>query len=663
MAQEIKIEIAAGVEGLKKALTEGSLLAAKFSKDLAKSFSPIRTSLATASNSIKDGLNEAFNPLVKGVTLANLTSTGILKAASAITNFATGSLQAAQQQEDAINRLSQALRVSGSFSQAAIRDFEAFASGLQKVSVFGDEVVLGQLAIAKSFGATNEQAKQLVQAAANLAATFGGSLEERVQQLGKSLTGTAGRLGQFIPELQSLTENQLRAGDAIDIVNKKFAGAAANELNTFSGRVTSLTNAVSDFQEELGAFVTQGPSVLSVIKTFTSSFELFTNVAKNARKSLGIGLTPLEEERAKLKELGLEYNRVAEQIKQRQQFAAQAAAQGNLQREQVFLKQAADLEKRRNDIIAQRTQIRGGIRAEAEQGQANTNGTQPATAVGEKDLAERARINEALKQQRAEFDAFEIQSRLAVDDFTTEQRVLEFERLLEFENQKVEAIRQAEVAKAQLIQDEGARKLEIQRANEKAQLDTQKNTIKSNIDLEKQLTAARTQEFNTRLTAVNNFLQAGLALSKENSAAQKALAITQATISTFQGATNALADTRPAFLGPAVAASIVALGLANVARIAGAKFAQGGIVGGTSTQGDRVPALLNSREMVLNMGQQRELFDMANGSSRSNSSDVVAAVKELAASIRNAPIIVQANGREIARLIRDEQRNGFEVLA
>lgn len=40
------------------------------------------------------------------------------------------------------------------------------------------------------------------------------------------------------------------------------------------------------------------------------------------------------------------------------------------------------------------------------------------------------------------------------------------------------------------------------------------------------------------------------------------------------------------------------------------KFASGGIVEGRRTVGDKVPAWLNSREMVLNMNQQKHLFDM-----------------------------------------------------
>lgn len=61
----------------------------------------------------------------------------------------------------------------------------------------------------------------------------------------------------------------------------------------------------------------------------------------------------------------------------------------------------------------------------------------------------------------------------------------------------------------------------------------------------------------------------------------------------------------------------IALGLAGVAAIIAAmssmpKYATGGIVPGTSFTGDKVPALLNSGEMILNGSQQSNLFHMLN---------------------------------------------------
>lgn len=61
----------------------------------------------------------------------------------------------------------------------------------------------------------------------------------------------------------------------------------------------------------------------------------------------------------------------------------------------------------------------------------------------------------------------------------------------------------------------------------------------------------------------------------------------------------------------------IALGLAGVAAIVAAMssmphFATGGIVPGTSFTGDKVPALLNSGEMILNGSQQNNLFRLLN---------------------------------------------------
>ena len=61
-----------------------------------------------------------------------------------------------------------------------------------------------------------------------------------------------------------------------------------------------------------------------------------------------------------------------------------------------------------------------------------------------------------------------------------------------------------------------------------------------------------------------------------------------------------------------VAMAATAAGL--VAAIASIpKFADGGIVGGHSFYGDKVPAMVNSGEMILNQGQQANLFRMLNG--------------------------------------------------
>ena len=69
--------------------------------------------------------------------------------------------------------------------------------------------------------------------------------------------------------------------------------------------------------------------------------------------------------------------------------------------------------------------------------------------------------------------------------------------------------------------------------------------------------------------------------------------------------------------------------LANSLGDKGQGFANGGIVGGNSYSGDRVPVRVNSGEMILNGRQQAELFAVANGGSNSsrNAQTVVFEIK------------------------------------
>jgi len=668
---QIKIEISAGTDELIKALQSADKAAVKFSGSVVSSIAPIEKAATSASNSIKDGFKDAFGSIAKGVAVGNLVSKGIESAFSAVTGFISGSVAAAQEQENALNRLGQALKASGSFSREAVADFKAFASQLQQTSIFGDEVVIGQLAIAKSFGATNDQAKQLVQAAANLAATFGGSLEERVQQLGKTLQGTGGKLGQLIPGFKGLTEEQLKAGAAFDLINSKFGGAAANELNTYTGQVTSLSNALSDFQEELGTIVTQSGFVQSTVSALTGLFQELTqrfsdSRIESERQNEGFvetteSLDQLTRKYEDLKVQLIDYEKVVLRNKDAG-FLDSIFTTDNVPLAMERIKLLTPELKKLEDQIAKAKSDIEKTKAEAPKEEVKAEDTRSAKekAEAQKILAEREALNQQLIQQQADFDAFQAQLNLQKTTLTDAERQVEYDKLLLAEQTKLEAVRQAELAKANLITDAAQRRAAIEAINQKTELERQKAFLGLKNKQEQEALQRKRQIDQGYLDAASNFVQAGLVIAKEGSVAQKALQITQATISTYTGANNALAQV-PYPANIAAAASIVALGLANVSRIAGAKFEQGGIVGGSSWHGDNVPVRVNSGEMILNKQQQSELFRVANG--EGSGANVVSAMRELIAEVKNMPIIVQANGREIARLIRDEQRNGFEVFA
>lgn len=157
------------------------------------------------------------------------------------------------QQQEAVELLNQSLKNAGTFSKQASQDLQSFASALQRTSTFGDEVILQNLALARNFTQTNEQAKALTQAAVELSAATGKPLESSITNLGKTFAGLAGELGESVPALRDLTQEQLRAGAAIDLVSKRFAGSALASSQTFNGQIVQLRNSFGDFLELLGA--------------------------------------------------------------------------------------------------------------------------------------------------------------------------------------------------------------------------------------------------------------------------------------------------------------------------------------------------------------------------------------------------------------------------
>jgi hypothetical protein len=84
-----------------------------------------------------------------------------------------------------------------------------------------------------------------------------------------------------------------------------------------------------------------------------------------------------------------------------------------------------------------------------------------------------------------------------------------------------------------------------------------------------------------------------------------------------------------------------ALGAAIVGASAIKGFAEGGIVGATNG-GDNRMATVRDGEMILNANQQKTLFDSINGGNMGGSD-----------------IIIQVDGREIARAVRSQIQSGF----
>lgn len=189
-----------------------------------------------------------------------------------VAEFYGEAIAKAAEQEQGLNRLATAMKLTGEYSETATKDFEEFAQTMETTTKFSDDQVVSQLAVAKSFGLTNEQAKELVKSSAALASATGESLDTAVHQLGITYSGTAGRLQKTIPILADLTAEQLKNGDAIKLVGDRFAGSAENEIKTYSGAILQVGNAFEEIQKELGQTVVKNEVVIAALGAVKDAF-------------------------------------------------------------------------------------------------------------------------------------------------------------------------------------------------------------------------------------------------------------------------------------------------------------------------------------------------------------------------------------------------------
>ena len=139
--------------------------------------------------------------------------------------------------------------------------------------------------------------------------------------------------------------------------------------------------------------------------------------------------------------------------------------------------------------------------------------------------------------------------------------------------------------------------------------------------------------------------------------------ILQATANVAQGVTQAIAQGGVA--GLITSGIVAAAGAAQIASIIANKpippsFSTGGIVGGSSYHGDNIATNLNSREMVMNMSQQKGLWDFINGGSSGRGSSPQIVINNSASNIASAQPRLTRDKIEImidAR-VNDSLKNG-----
>lgn len=172
--------------------------------------------------------------------------------------------------ETTLNALRVALASTGEASEEALTKVTRFSQKLSDLTGIDDDVINGQIALAKSFGITNDQAQDLVLAATRLSVVTGQDVDSAIKQLGGTFDGSIGKLGNLGSAYRGLTKEQLRAGEVVKKVNEEFKGSEKTIGDSFAGSLNKATNAINDLFKAVGDNVTQDSNFKTLINEFTS---------------------------------------------------------------------------------------------------------------------------------------------------------------------------------------------------------------------------------------------------------------------------------------------------------------------------------------------------------------------------------------------------------
>jgi len=146
---------------------------------------------------------------------------------------------------------------------------------LASTTLFEDDAIIKQEQILASMGLTEKQIMKTISAAVQLSSVYNVELGAATEALAKSYFGVGKSLASISPEFKALTAEQLKNGEAIDLVLKKYEGFAESLTSIGSGPLKQFEKQMGELQEASGKLIL--PAVNPVLERFTSIIKGLTN--------------------------------------------------------------------------------------------------------------------------------------------------------------------------------------------------------------------------------------------------------------------------------------------------------------------------------------------------------------------------------------------------
>ena len=221
------------------------------------------TKLTLDGKEYKAGVTSASGSLDKfskkqSATLGHLRKNWIAYTAAVTAALVAGRklVNLAAEQERVERRLSFAVKSSGAEVLSTTRHLKEYASALQQSTGFGDEAIITIQTMMIQLGElSGEKLDRATRLTLDFASAMGIDMKAAGILMAKAATGSTEALSRYGIILDENIPKSEKFNVLLDVMQEKFGGTAAAELDTYSGSMRKLKSNVGDLGETLGKFV------------------------------------------------------------------------------------------------------------------------------------------------------------------------------------------------------------------------------------------------------------------------------------------------------------------------------------------------------------------------------------------------------------------------
>lgn len=200
---------------------------------------------------------DSMKNMLRDVTGLTLGFAGLVAAGMKITSFLKESIQMWMEEERAITKMNFAMGGNVAATDRMLR----FVEQLKMSTMFSKDQINSAISMGLELGRTEEQTRKMTETAMGMSRVTGKDLNEMMLALNGTYEGQTGRLGRLAGELKSLSQEQLRNGEGVDILSKKYQKFSSEGINTLEGGINRAGKLFEEFREKIGGAFLKSTSV------------------------------------------------------------------------------------------------------------------------------------------------------------------------------------------------------------------------------------------------------------------------------------------------------------------------------------------------------------------------------------------------------------------